>query len=162
MKRSVLIIEDEKAQAEGLNKALSQKIPNTSFQYVFEEDEINKAIENVYFSIAIVDLRMDKYSIDGPSIIRRIFEINPFAKVIVVSAFTGEYLSQLKDLMLTGKIIDIVEKVEFSKFIPLLESSINNYHDELFENPSEINQALLEFYSQAKNEKDAYKKGERF
>ncbi|HQD45822.1 MAG TPA: response regulator [Kaistella sp.] len=162
MKRSVLIIDDEKIQAEGLTKGLSKNVSNTSFYYASEEEKIIDAIENLYFSIAIVDLRMDKFSFDGIDLIKKIFEINPFAKVIIISAFTGEYFSPIKDLFLTGKVIDVFEKIEVSKFLPLLEQSINNYHNVLFDDPSEINNALLEFYSQAKNETDNYKKGEKF
>ncbi|MGA9213661.1 restriction endonuclease [Kaistella sp.] len=162
MKRSVLIIDDEKDQAEGLNKALSKLLTNTSFEYAYEEKGILSSIENHYFSVAVVDLRMDKFSFDVIQLIGKIFKINPFAKVIIVSAFTGEYFSQIKDLLLTGKVIDVIDKIEFDKFVPLLENSISKYHDELFDDPSEINTALLEFYSQAKNEKEAFKKGEKF
>lgn len=162
MKRSVLIIDDEKPQAEGLNKALSKEIPNTLFNFASTEEDINSSIENSYFSIAIVDLRMDKFSSDGIAFINKIFATNPFAKVIIVSAFTGEYLKQLKDLLKTGKIIDIIEKKDFAIFVNELKTVIEKYHLELFENPSEINTALLEYYSQAKNEIDAFKKGEKF
>jgi ActR/RegA family two-component response regulator len=162
MKRSVLIIDDELDQAEGLSKSLTRLLPNTSFEYASTEDEINSAIENKYFSVAIVDLRMDKFSFDGIDFIKKIIEVNPFAKIIIISAFTGEYISQIKDLFKTGKIIDIIEKKEFSTFTTELTKVINDYHTEFFDNPSEINNALLEFYSQAKNETDAFKKGERF
>lgn len=162
MKRSVLIIDDEKDQAEALNKTLSKIVPNTSFDYASEEIEILNSIENKYFSLAIVDLRMDKYAFDGITIIKKIFEINPFAKIIVVSAFTGEYLTQIKDLFVTGKIVDVVEKIEFTVFVDKLKDLINDYHEKLFDNPSEINAGLLEFYSQAKNETDTFKKGEKF
>ncbi|MCC9043652.1 response regulator [Myroides sp. M-43] len=162
MKRSVLIIDDEKDQAEGLCKALTKSLSNTYFDYASEEEEITSSIENKYFSIAIIDLRMDKFSFDGIELINKIFEVNPFAKVIIVSAFTGEYFRQIKDLLVTGKIIDVIDKIEFSLFVKQLGSKINSYHKALFEDPSEINSALLEFYSQAKNEKNNFKKGEKF
>lgn len=162
MKRSVLIIDDELDQAEGLTKSLSKLVPNTSFEYASEEDNIISAIENKYFSIAIVDLRMDKFSFDGIELINKIIDINPFAKIVIISAFTGEYLKPIKDLFKTGKILDIIEKKEFNLFTNELKDVIEKYHIELFDNPSEINNALLEFYSQAKNETDAFKKGERF
>ncbi len=162
MKRSVLIIDDEKDQAESLCKTLSKTLLNTSFDFACEETDILSSIENKYFSVAIVDIRMDKFGFDGIEIINRIFKINPFAKVIIVSAFTGEYFKQIKDLFLTGKVIDVVEKIEFEKFVSILKTGISKYHEELFEDPSEINLALLEFYSQAKNEKDTFKKGEDF
>lgn len=162
MKRSVLIIDDEQDQAEGLKKSLSSSVVNTSFEYASEEEEILSAIENKYFSIAIVDLRMDKYSFDGIELIKKIIEVNPFAKIIVISAFSGEYQIQIKDLFKTNKILDIVEKKDFSQFVEELKNIIENYHIELFDNPSEVNNALLEYYSQAKNETDAFRKGEKF
>lgn len=162
MKRSVLIIDDELDQAEGLCKSLTKSLSNTSFEYASTEEDIITAIENKYFSVTIVDLRMDKFSFDGIDLIKKIIEVNPFAKIIIISAFTGEYLSPIKDLFKTGKIIDVIEKKEFSQFVDELTKVISEYHIELFDNPSEINNALLEFYSQAKNETDAFKKGERF
>ncbi|MDR2285833.1 MAG: response regulator [Sphingobacterium sp.] len=162
MKRSVLIIDDEKDQAIGLAKALGKLIPSTNFDYTYEENDIIESIENKYFSLAIVDLRMDKFSINGISIIKKIFEVNPFAKVIIVSAFTGEYFTQIKDLLTTGKIVDVIEKTDFDAFSTKLSLVVEEYHKLLFDNPSEINAALLEFYSQAKNEIDSFKKGEKF
>lgn len=162
MKRSVLIIDDEKDQAESLSKTLSKDVNNTSFASVSEEAEIINFIENYYFSVAIVDLRMDKYAFDGITLIKKIIEINPFAKIIIISAFTGEYLSQIKDLLKTGKIIDVIEKKDFLIFAAELKSIIEDYHNDLFNNPSQINNALLEFYSLAKNEDDIYRKGEKF
>jgi CheY-like chemotaxis protein len=162
MKRSVLIIDDVKEQAESLRKILSRELENTSFSYASSEEEIIFAIENMYFTIAIVDLRMDKYKFDGITLIKRIFEINPFSKIIIVSAFTGEYFSQIKDLLTSGKIIDIIEKTDFATFSNKIKNVIENYHNDLFEDPSEINSALLEFYSQAKNEKNTFQKGEQF
>jgi DNA-binding NarL/FixJ family response regulator len=162
MKRSVLIIDDELDQAEGLSKSLSKSLTNTSFEYVSDEESILISIENNYFSIAIVDLRMDKFSFDGIDLIRKIIEVNPFSKIIIISAFAGEYLSPIKDLFKTGKILDVIEKKEFSTFTEELKNIIEEYHSNLFNNPSQINNALLEFYSQAKNETDAFKKGERF
>ncbi|MBI3233551.1 MAG: response regulator [Bacteroidetes bacterium] len=107
MKRSVLIIDDEKAQAESLSKALSKELTNSSFDFAFDEEDILSKIENSYFSIALVDLRMDKFSFDGIDLIKKIFQVNPFAKIVIVSAFTGEYFAQIKDLLTTGKIIDV-------------------------------------------------------
>lgn len=162
MKRSVLIIDDIEDQATGLAKLLSKKITNTSFDYAFEESEIISKIENQYFSIAIVDLRMDGFSFNGIDLIKKIIETNPFAQIIIISAFAGEYFTPIKDLLKTGKVIDVVEKKEINLFTHELTELIETYHTSLFNNPSEINNALLEFYSQAKNEMDAFKKGERF
>ena len=162
MKRSVLIIEDIETQAKALNKELGKLLPHTDFYYAYDENEIDNAIESRYFSVAIVDLRMDGFKTDGVGFIKKIIEYNPFAKVIIVSAFKAEYFSHIKDLLLTGKIIDVVEKKGFDVFTKELASLIDNYHNETIANLSEINTALLEYYAKAKNEPDTYKKGELF
>ncbi|MGL4853185.1 MAG: response regulator [Phocaeicola sp.] len=162
MKRSVLIIDDEKDQAIALHKSLKASLLDTEFSHASAEEEILEAVDNRYYSIAIVDLRMDKYEINGIGIIKRIFEVNPFAHIIIVSAFTGEYLLQLKDILTTGKVIDVIEKDVFSLFSDKIKNTVEEYHDKLFDDPSAVNDALLGYYSQAKNEEDTYRKGEQF
>lgn len=162
MEKTVLIIDDQPEQAEALHKTLSAALPQFTFEWYSSEEAIKTAIEHRFYTLAIVDLRMDKYQIDGIQVIRDIFQINPFAKVIVLSAFREEYFGQLKDILLSGKVLDIFEKEQFRVLAAKLERSVKDYFDNLDRNPSEINNALLQFYAEAKNEKDAYKKGERF
>ena len=163
MKRSILIIDDIKEQAEGLEKGLRKQLSQEyNFFHAFEETQIIDAIENRYFSLAIVDLRMDEFSFNGVQLIEKIFLTNPFAKVIIVSAFKGEYLLQLKDLFLTGKILDVLDKEDYDIWIPKIANIIEDYHKKTFESPDEINNALLEYYANAKNEKEVYIKGEKF
>lgn len=163
MKRSILIIDDIKEQAIGLEKGLRKDLPSHYELFsVYEEDTIIDTIENRYFSLAIVDLRMDEFNFNGIQIINKIIEFNPFAKILIVSAFKGEYLIQLKDLLVTGKIIDILDKEDYDIWIPKISSIIEKFHKDAFEYPDEINSALLEYYSNAKNEYDTYVKGEKF
>ena len=163
MKRSILIIDDVKEQAQGLQKGLSEILSSEyDFKNVFEEEDIVETIENRYFSLAIVDLRMDGFSFNGIELINKIIATNPFAKILIVSAFKGEYLLQLKDLFLTGKIIDVLDKEDYDIWIPKISGIIEKYHKEAFKSPDEINNALLEYYSNAKNETDPYSKGEKF
>jgi len=162
MRKNILVIDDKKEQAEGLAKGLSKIMSDYTFEHHYTEDEILSAIENRFYSLAIVDIRMDDYSIDGIEIVKRIFEVNPFAKVIIVSAFKDEYIIKLKNLLLTGKVLDIQDKSELSLWLPNLKSTIEEYYNKLNDNPSEINNALLQYYSEAKNETDTYKKGEKF
>jgi len=162
MRRNVLIIDDAKEQAEGLAKGLTNLLPDYSFEFRFKESEIIEAIENRFFSLAIVDIRMDSFSLDGIDIVKKIFEINPFSKVIIVSAFKDEYFLQLKDLLLTGKIIDVLDKEGFEIWLPKLKTKIEEYYSGLDKEPAEINNALLQFYSEAKNETDTSRKGEKF
>lgn len=65
MKRSVFIIDDEIDQATNLCKVLNKKVDNTHFNHASSEDDFLTSIEEKYFSIAIVDLRMDALSFDG-------------------------------------------------------------------------------------------------
>lgn len=162
MTRNILIIDDEKVQADNLAKALAKEIPSADFISASQENEIMEIVENKFYNLALVDLRMDKYKFDGIDVINKIIEVNPFAKIIIVSAFTSEYLFKIKDILLSGKIIDILDKETFETWIPKLKMKVLEYYQKLEDNPSEINSALLQYYADAKNETDTYKKGKKF
>jgi len=162
MRKNVIIIDDVKEQAEGLDKGLSRLLPDYSFENYHSEQEILNAIENRFFSLAILDIRMDGFSFDGIELAKKIFEVNPFAHVIIISAFKDEYFLRLKDLILTGKVVDIQDKEDFDIWLPKLKGTIEKYYENIEKDPSEINNALLQYYSEAKNEIDTYRKGERF
>jgi CheY-like chemotaxis protein len=162
MNKSVLIIDDEQTQVNSLTKALKEKLPDVEFIQTCAEQDILSAIESKFYSLAIVDLRMDKYDFDGVMLIKKIIEVNPFSKIIVTSAFTQEYIDKLQPFMLKGKIINILEKEKFEVWIPKIVSTINEYYETINEDSSSIQIALLQYYADAKNELDAYKKGEKF
>lgn len=162
MRKNIIIIDDVKEQAEGLDKGLSKLMPEYSFENYHSEQEILNAIENRFFSLAILDIRMDDFSFDGIELAKKIFEVNPFAYVIVISAFKDEYFLRLKDLILTGKVIDIQDKEDFETWLPKLKKTIEKYYENIEKDPSEINNALLQYYSAAKNETNTYRKGEKF
>lgn len=162
MRKNIIIIDDVKDQAEGLDKGLSKLMPNYSFENYHSEQKILDAIENRFFSLAIIDIRMDGFAFDGIDLAKKIFEVNPFSHVIVVSAFKDEYFPRLKDLLITGKIVDIQDKESFETWLPKLKKTIETYYENVEKDPSEINNALLQFYSEAKNETDTYRKGEKF
>ena len=162
MNKSVLIIDDEQTQVRSLEKALREKLPDVNFIPVHAEDEILYAVENKFYSLAIVDLRMGKYKFDGIEIMQKIININPFAKIIVISAFTQEYIGILKTFMLAGKILDVIEKEEFKTWITKITNAIKQYYQTASEDSSLLQSALLQYYAEAKNEQDTYIKGERF
>ncbi len=162
MRKNVLIIDDVKDQAEGLSKGLSKLMPNYTFENYHSEQDILDAIENRFFSLAIIDIRMDGFAFDGIDLAKKIFEVNPFSHVIIVSAFKDEYFPRLKDLLMTGKVVDIQDKEGFDTWLPKLNKTIESYYENIEKDPSEINNALLQFYSEAKNEIDTYRKGEKF
>lgn len=78
MRKNVIIIDDVKEQAEGLGKGLAKILPDFSFESYHSEQEILDAIENRFFSLAILDIRMDEFSFDGIELAKKIFEVNPF------------------------------------------------------------------------------------
>jgi CheY-like chemotaxis protein len=162
MEKTILIIDDVKDQADGLQKALSQALPKFTFEAHSSEEDIMSAIEHRFYSLAIVDIRMDAFQYDGLTVVNKIFEVNPFSKVIIVSAFRDEYLKRIKDVMLSGKVVDVLEKEAFDIWVPKLTGIIDEYYQKLDKDPSEITGALLQYYADAKNETDTYKKGERF
>jgi CheY-like chemotaxis protein len=162
MEKTVIILDDEKAQAEGLSIALGRSLPDCSFEAYFTEKEIDRAIEERFYTLAIVDIRMDKFAFNGIALVERIFELNPFSKVLIISAFKDEYFLKLKEILMTGKVIDVLEKEPLSEWTPKLSKIVSDYFIKLDNDPSEINKALLQYYADAKNESDTYKKGERF
>jgi CheY-like chemotaxis protein len=162
MNKTVLIIDDEQTQVNSLYKALSQKMTGVDFIAVSAEKEVLSAIENKFYSLAIVDLRMDKYKFDGIELMKKINEINPFAKIIVISAFTHEYIEQLKPFMLTGKVVNVIEKEKFDTWIDKIITAINTYYESIINDNTPIQSALLQYYAEAKNENDTYTKGVKF
>ncbi|MDO4726418.1 MAG: response regulator [Porphyromonadaceae bacterium] len=162
MNKSVLIIDDEQTQVRSLTKALKDKLPDVDFISTFAEEEIISAMENKFYSLAIVDLRMDKYSFDGIQLIEKIIEINPFSKIIVTSAFIQEYIDKLEHFFIKGKIINMLEKEKFDEWVPKIVNTINEYYETIEKDSSLLQKALLQYYADAKNEVDTYKKGEKF
>jgi CheY-like chemotaxis protein len=159
MIKSILIIDDERIQAESLSKSIQKEKVYINCFVASEENEILSSIENLFFDVAIVDLRMDNYEIDGFSIIGKIIEINPFARIIIVSAYTEEYIYQINNVFLTGKIIGLIEKKEYNQFVSEIVLSLSKYEEAYYNNPSETAKALTSFYANAKNETNTYQKG---
>lgn len=163
MKKSILIIDDEKAQAEGLHKFLGKNLPKDYHVFfAYEENDIIEKVENTYYSMVVLDLRMDSYNIDGIKIAQKIIDTNPFAKIVLMSAFKAEYLVSLKEIILSGKVIDTIDKTEFIEFATQVQHTIEKHHDKLFSSLNSIQEALLNSYAECKNEIDTFKKGMKF
>ena len=162
MKHTVLIIDDIQIQAENLEKVFKKERPDYNIKIAYTEEEILKSIENFYFNVAIVDLRMDNFSINGFDIIKQIVELNPFAKIIIQSAFIPEYTEDLKDILSTGKIVDIVDKSKFDVFKEKIIEKTDVIVKEFEETPNVNIKALETIYSEAKNEQDTFIKGKKF
>lgn len=160
MNRTLLIIDDDEIQARNLSEALKKEIADIEVFYEWEEDNIEKAVISKFYSVALVDLRMDSYKIDGFSIIDLITEVNPYAKIIAVSAYTDEYILRLSEYMSEGKLLAISEKESFDTWIPKLKDIIEGYFNKGLNDIAV--RVLEESFATAKNETDAYKKGKMF
>ncbi len=160
MNRTVLIIDDDELQAKNLAEALQKELSECVFIYEWREEEIFKTVVSKFYSVAMIDLRMDNYRFDGFKIIDLISEVNPYAKVVAVSAYTEEYVQLLSNYMSEGKLLCVSEKESFDKWVPKLKSIIEGYFSKGL-NPITV-QVLEDSFAAAKNETDAYKKGKLF
>ncbi|SMC97883.1 response regulator [Pedobacter nyackensis] len=161
MERTVLIIDDEQLQAASLKKKLSELLPDCHFEAYSTTEEIQHAIENRFYTLAIIDSCMDKLGMNGIGIATQMFEINPIANVIMMSGHKEEYFAQLKPI--SGKVLSVVSKQEKTVDTAILMNPIiNHYYDSLANDASIVTSSLLQNYSEAKNETDTYKKGIQF
>ena len=161
--RRILVIDDEMPQAKALAKKIEESIAYSKVTPVWEEQNIIDYIENRYYNMVILDIRMDKYDFDGVEIAKRIVEINPYAKIIFVSAFLGEYLGQILPLVQGGNILGYTEKKhDYDEWSKELSQFILPYYEYLDQNPQQLQIALLQEYSDLKEETDAYKRGVMF
>lgn len=161
MKKIILIIDDEAIQATALRKKLLENFNNAEIICASSENDIQDYIENKFYNLVLLDIRMDDYQFDGIKLAKQIIEINPFAKIIFVSKFLNEYMPALNELMGTGRILAFSEKEEYDTWIkkltPIIQDYYNGYNIE-----NEVSKALQNMYQEAKNEEDTYKKGVLF
>jgi CheY-like chemotaxis protein len=162
MNHSILILDDEQQQAEGLLRFIKNEKPTFTVNAAYQEADMLAKIENLYFSIALVDLQMNDYTFDGIDLIEKIIEYNPFAKIIVVTGYFSIFESRLNNFFKTGKIVAVIEKTSNDIFKPEILSKINQIVVEA-ENNHLLHQKTLEMlYADAKNETNAYLKGSKF
>ncbi len=160
---SILLIDDEKAQVENLSRAICKKYQTgISVFTAHEEKDILSKIEFCHYDIAIVDLRMSEYSINGFDIVKKINEISPFSKVIIVSAYSAEYKTELNELLTIGNILGFIDKEDFKTFSDNIFSLIDSAWKIIDGNNDASIASLKEYYSSLKNLDDPYKKGMRF
>lgn len=166
MKHSILIIDDEPIQAENLRKALSKERSDYAFITATSETEMLQKIENQYFNIAIIDLRMDNFKIDGFDLIYQILSVNPFTKVIIVSAYRHDYNEKLLKIAQTARLKNILDKptspTAYADYVAKLLKDIDEVAQEFDTNAYANEKALETLYAEAKNTTNAYQKGYKF
>lgn len=160
--KQILVIDDEEIQARALCDTVQEIFPEANVFYASSKEDIMNNIENKFYNLALLDLRMDTYDFDGVSLAQQIMEINPFAKILFVSKFTTEYMPQLTPMLTKGEIIGFSEKKPYDLWKPDLKALISEYYKTLDEDPSRVNSALLSYYSDLKNEGNIIKKGKKY
>nr|DAW89629.1 MAG TPA: REC protein [Caudoviricetes sp.] len=160
---SILIIDDELTQVENLQRAIINDFPNgVSIFTASEEKDILQKLEYCYYDLAIVDLRMSNYSINGFDVIEKINTISPYAKIIIVSAYADEYQSELNKVLQLGNILGFVDKTSFSIFKNNVKSLIEKRIEVINACDDVSKKALKDYYSSLKNETNPQKKGLQF
>lgn len=165
MNKHILVIDDERHQAMALSQKLNELLSSEGFLFspYFEEDAIRKAIYDELYSLVILDIRMDKFNFDGIKLLDDIYEANSNAKTILVSAFTQEYFEEIKNVLLSGRVLDVSEKKSIEEWSQELANKIKKYYNkEVKPNNIEINTTLLNLYSECTIEKDSHLKGKKF
>ena len=160
--RKILVIDDERTQAEALAKIIESVIPDSHTFIASDETEIIDAVENKFYNLAILDIRMDRLSADGIAFAKRILEVNPYARILFVSRFIPEYMTQLNPLLSNGNILGFSDKKSnYDEWKCELRDIILPYYEKLDENPQAVSTALINMYSDIKNDADKLRKGER-
>ncbi len=162
MRHSVLIIDDEAMGARNLAKLFENERPNIKVLTASTEESIEHRIENFYFNVAIVDLRMDNFNRNGIDFIKQIIEVNPFARIIIMSAFIPEFSADIAQIFASGKIIDVLKKDDFKIFSKRILEATDKALEAYESNPALNQKALNDLYAEAKNEPNAYVKGIKF
>ena len=165
MRHSVLIIEDEQIQATNLQDYLNEHRPTFLVNIATTKVDIETKIEILYYNIVIVDLQFKGFGFDGIHIAKRILELNPFAKIVIVSGYTGEYMTDLNELLRfqSDKIIGIIDKKSKqsqtnAEVLTMIDRVVHEFDTKPF-----LHQKTLEsLYAEAKNEPDTYLKGTKF
>lgn len=160
MNKSILVVDDQESQARELCDALQKALSDCCLSYASKEKDIMAKVITRYYSVAIVDLRMDGYDIDGFTVMDQITTANPYAKIIVVSAYLNEYIARLSEYISKGVVLAISEKKELGVWVPELIKILEGYFNKDL-NPFAV-QILEDLYAKAKNEIDATKKGRMF
>lgn len=161
--RKILVIDDEKPQAIALAKTIESVIPMSNVLNASAKEEIINYVENKFYNLAVIDIRMDAYDFNGISLARRILEINPYTKILFVSKFIPEYLDELTPLLQNGNVLGFSDKkIDYDEWGEELKNVILPYYEQLDSNPQSISTALINMYSELKDEENTYLKGSRF
>lgn len=174
MKFSILHIDDQELEGRLLKLELAKADNNLQIMTASAPEEMQDAVENYYYHIAIVDLQYDNpkydYKFDGIEIIKQIVAINPMAKIIVVSGYTKSFTKDLNELLKirnpyfnSPNLIAIIEKGgDSTKTAQEILVKVQEAQHEYETMPWVLQTALESDYADAKNEVNIQLKGKKF
>lgn len=168
MSKYILIIDDEKIQAENLAKKLNTNFSQDDlvFEHYSTEDQLNQALETRFYRLAIIDVKLDGFSQSGIQLAKRMIDENPLIKILFVSSFKEQYLNEFNSLNFDSNIIGFLSKGEFLQLCESLSNEIRHYVvDADYNSIALANDTLLSLYEEAINQTNTNKKGilfERF
>lgn len=160
--KKILIIDDERVQVQALGTTISEIFPDAEVLLASSKEDILNYINNKFYNLVVLDLRMDAYDFDGISLAKQIIDVNPFSKILFVSKFSSEYMPKLARLLTNGSVIGFSEKKDYDSWKPELKMLIEDYYNSLDKDPSQVNNALLNYYAELKNENDTFLKGKKY
>lgn len=163
MSKHILIIDDEKLQAENLAKILWKSLGSFGFTFepLWEEEIIKEAINTRFFSLVVLDIRMDSFSFDGMKLFADIVQKNSMSKIIFVSAYIKDFLNQINDALATGNVLAIKEKAvtSFDQFAEDIGKTIVQFFQTKTDGRTENSRMLENAYARAKNCTNSQEKG---
>ena len=163
MEKTVLIINDEKLQSKSLKSQLAELLPDEHFESYRGAEEILHAIENRFYTLAILNIPIEESALSGIALAKRIFEINPIASIIVITPYREDFFKQFEPILVSGKVLDVISKQNNSSATAsLIKPIITSYYQKIDQHTSILNASLLQHYSDVKNEIDPLKKGPHF
>ncbi len=174
MKFSILHIDDQELEGRLLKLELEKADANLQVLTASAPEEMQDAVENYYYHVAIIDLQYDNpkynYKFDGIEIIKQIVAVNPMAKIIVVSGYTKSFMKDLNELLKirnpyfsSPNLIAIIEKEgDSTKTAQEILVKIQEAQHEYEMMPWVLQNALESDYADAKNEPNSQLKGKKF
>jgi response regulator of citrate/malate metabolism len=159
MDKNILVVYNSISEAGRLVNMLNEQMPGFSFARKDKEHDVVQAIESRYYSLLIIDLDIRLKGDTGIELVKHIFDMNPFVKLICLSAGVTGKLAE--DLMAVDqhRLVDIVQRRRLPVMVQELKLVVEHYYKKVSKTYPQINDSLLQYYEIVKHEMNPLKKG---
>ncbi|WP_224245436.1 protein kinase domain-containing protein [Hyalangium gracile] len=124
----VLVVDDEPDMALVMQLLLRKEIEESVYEFIFAangEEALEKLRQHPDVEVVLSDLKMPK--MDGLTFLGRVGEVNPLAKVIIVSAY-GD-MSNLRTAMNRGAFDFLVKPINFDDLRSTMEKTVKHVRE---------------------------------